>query len=181
MKTRIEIHTDSEWKFAGPKIRKKTIDQLIKSGGSVKINQYDKNGDCTMWIKIDGDNTISHGTPVERHEVRKKRKYESNYDSEKEMQIQMGTLFYSGRREYDSDGKKGIKVTYQKAAEVILKFFQDVLPVQVETPCFDAPGGVVITKEAPIGYLRHKCGDSAVKSLAKAICRRYKNRQQTVL
>lgn len=166
-------------RFNGGDFREVTIGQLLKSGCKIAIYEYEQQGQEPNVIIIGGDATMVDPTPVARGKPREKRKYESQYDEEREMQIQMGTLYYLRRRGYDPDGTKGIKVSYRTAAQVIINFFANILPVSVKMPCCSKPGYTDI-KEEPIGYLRSRCGDSATQSLTKAIERRAKKGREFV-
>lgn len=184
VKTHIEIFSNK--KLREQKLLDTTIKQLSDKGCSVAIRHYDENGEVLDSLSLGINKTMVNPTIVSREKVREKRKHEANYDVDKEMQIEMGVLYYRGRRKYDCDGKKGIKVTYKEAAKVILKFFRDVLPVEVNVPCEGEPGGTTTVREPLTGYLRHKKNDrngkdTAVEDLAKAIARRVNKKGQCVI
>ena len=184
VRTHIEIFSNK--KLREQKLLDTTIKQLADKGCSVAIRHYDENGEVLDSLSLGINKTMVNPTIVSREKVREKRKHEANYDVEKEMQIEMGVLYYRGRRKYDCDGKKGIKVTYKEAAKVILKFFRDVLPVEVNVPCEGEPGGTTTIKEPLTGYLRYKeidlnGKDTAVEDLAKAIARRVRKKGQCVI
>lgn len=177
---RIEIHSKDEICFNGGDFRAATIGQLLQIGCKIVVYEYEREEEEPTVVVVGGDKNVLIPTPVARDKPREKRKYEPKCDEEREMQIQMGALYYIGRRNYDHDGKKGIKVSYNSAARVILKFFDEVLPVQVKLPSCEGIGGNSVKEEA-IGYLRLKNGDSALKDLAKAIARRVKKGRDYIL
>ena len=178
---RVEIHTPTMRTSDAARLYDTTIRQLLSRGCGITIYEYCHGCKNPVVTTIGNVKKYATTTPVARGEVRAKRKYEYDYDVEREMQVQMGALYYLRRRDYDSDGTKGIKVSCKYAAEIVLNFFRDILPVQVKVPCEGGSDGTIIVKESLIGYLRNREEGTAVKDLAKAISRRVKRGRTVVL